>query len=789
MSAPEVPRCQFCLSDADLLKISLRMAKRMNMHYIRDRFICRNCYKRCWNVIAAAEAPPTPKPGHCIACNKTKGANEKWKEAIMLPREVLEILNCPQGVKTGDKVCRSCTLIGERKYRDMRARFSHSPLLNQSYFATLYNAVTVLNDNYASIVSMAKSLQVEEFANAVDRMCGGFFTMTESALSPLYAQSDRALDTHSKRTVNLIMSMIHMRNSRQNGYADMISDYLHLNHLSYDGHVGMGRFSSCTSPETHRRRVQLSEPPAKRRKMDCDSTFVGILDDFGWLSRPAIPTASGTFSRAESIGTIVMKEVPEFAPPIQFDNGTGHGVKNPDGTEGWRVCRCFDDQWSRCAGQSNFEVTKSLFNGQSKALAPYDTRRVPIAGSDGAIRPVSMDNVSWIDAIDVGMKTKDAIAEAIQSFVNSSPVQGYLNSGHVLFVTGDWHIFRGFVDCVESGSIPNSVVPLPGGFHISLNLQEAVFENYGPVLEIMWKLIHADTGFSFQSCLRRPLRRKFFLDLVNESWIRVREGVIQSLDSVQCGSVEINILMSMFEQVVPLSCCIYAAQLMGDLDCYVHMLCRALPVFLQLNKSHYVSCCSKLLSDLGYWKEKRPDVYSFAESKIQFLSEEEIEIAHSYIRPLVKDAPKASAAVTKVRYLDYVWEEQTEFAKSLGSGKRRSGHCLNERSWLSGDGLGRKMDDAVADLFKRILVCGGAVYIPSKKSWRTVNLGIMKDKALPLPLQMRNAKLIPDEMVRHRGTLSNFQERRFCGHKSQTLECSTCKTMYSRLLMSACSEK
>lgn len=786
MRGPATRTCQICHKGDKFHKITASMAGKLGQRHLRGRFLCHSCYAEWKGCAQAVDRRPAPSKHVCGACALQKRSTEKWFPTARLSDEKKKLLRLPEGDSAPLCVCRACALWADYHVSSQRKKAEQKSL---SLFESLSGSLSRLEEHVVELEGFAKAMDVARFKGSCDGFSEGLFTALENATCPRYGCSLPSVEKHGQRIVLLVMLMLRYRNQSVSEFAEMMSDFLSVNGMSYDGQILLAKFGLSLSPSAHSKRMKKGASQVV--DMKDGFTYVGIVDDFSWLDVSSTPNGAGNFSTGHTLGNMIVKRVPDSnGAPLSAKGLNDEPLQNWRKADAWRVEAMIDEYHGET--KTNWAVTMDLFSNLARALSPYDTRRLNVDEKS----PVSVENVVLLDCTEEGMKSKVSIARAVEHFIEVS--QECFSSGRAVIVTGDWHLYHGFSDYIgRKGPMYDQILLLPGGFHISLNLQQAVFEHYGPIIELLWRKAVPLSKFTALSCLRKPIRRKFVLDVLNESWSRVRDECLHCVQTASDGSFEAFALIQLFENVIPIACSLYAAQLEGIMDVYLSTLCRALMLFLQFGKNHYYSCCCRLLSDLHFWKQYRPDAFNFVSQNIRYLSEEEIEVFHSTIRPLVANTKTtAQQAIRKIKHFDAVKGEQFNLKKTMNSGvKRKRGFCFAEKAWLGDESECHLLDKAITDLLKSTLR-NDVILKPVRKEdhcWSTHHLGTVKDTAFPLPLQSRTELKGCSQahlrcQVVHDGWLQGIPGRHACGHVSVSGECcQACRKMYSEVVCAVCS--
>ena len=181
-------------------------------------------------------------------------------------------------------------------------------------------------------------------------------------------------------------------------------------------------------------------------------------------------------------------------------------------------------------------------------------------------------------------------------------------------------------------------------FHIGLNAQDVIITKYFPCFRLYGKeYIHpkSRTEFSITTMKMMPTMRKNFLGSLMNAWNIVKSRILLSMRSrAEIGEmlpIQWVSLHAMFVEFLPVALDIYDCSLNGAdyWNDYHKLLFRALRMFSQLGKKNYVALIAMWIGDLVYWKNYHPDLYKLVRYGLSMISEEEIELFHSTVRPLV----------------------------------------------------------------------------------------------------------------------------------------------------------
>ena len=256
--------------------------------------------------------------------------------------------------------------------------------------------------------------------------------------------------------------------------------------------------------------------------------------------------------------------------------------------------------------------------------------------------PVTLKTLRPYEVAPVDMKGLQGVVNALNRV---KPVmKEYLKTHECCPVGGDWGLYyylRKYIFSVDgwNDEIASRIVPIPGLFHIGLNCQECIVLKYESFLSALWKLIYpnAKAEFSVATTKMSPSRRKGFLGKILNAWKKIRLEILSAIEAAGNSMISVHwaCLIDLLEEFLPLSMDIYDCSLNGPdyWESYHSLLVRAMRMFARTGKKHYVCLLMMWICDLVYLKDYRPEFYKFVRTNLHRLSEEEIELFHSTIRP------------------------------------------------------------------------------------------------------------------------------------------------------------
>ena len=503
----------------------------------------------------------------------------------------------------------------------------------------------------------------------IDRYADNLFNIMMESCKPAYGKNTFKLKL---RTAVLIEHMAHMVSQKYGDSAHQMLHFFYLNDVPYDAMTQLSEMGYCSSPNSVniKGRMQIEVIAAQNSLLDTirdeNILVMLLLDDFNNVRRTIEARSNGTFSLAGHYTSICFKLIDkpkcgagEWALPSGLLDlfgdlpcgATAAGViaNNPD-REFWIHPLNVD---INLAISYVHRVVERLEINQPYLCFPVDLkyRRLdnPYAsqqrlqcrnGVDHG--PVSLDTLRPYEVAPIEMKGLQGVAMALERV--KPVISEYLKNHDYCPIGGDWGLYyylRKYLFSSDgwNDAIASRIIPLPGLFHIGLNCQECIILKYDSFLSALWKLVYpkAKTEFSVATTKMSPSRRKGFLAKIMNAWKKIRTEVLSTVamegDSII--SVQWVSLIDLLEEFLALLLNIYDCSLNGPdyWEKYHMLLVRALRMFARTGKKHYVALVMMWISDIVYWKNYKPTFYNFVRTNLHLLSEEEVELFHSTIRP------------------------------------------------------------------------------------------------------------------------------------------------------------
>jgi hypothetical protein len=580
------------------------------------------------------------------------------------------------------------------------------------------------------------------------------------------------------RTGVLLEQALHMASHKHSATQWALSDYLMMAGVSRTYRMGLFHLGigMCPSKQLHRVEQVISEADSEIASMleESGKVFMCVYDDFNSHRRTSVMTKEQRMSVSIDVTNVILKDITGTG----LDLRVGHvsGPLLPVLFSHDLVVPFFERQWENHSMRTAYWPARSECNAAlCRVLKPYGGEQRMHEGS-----PVSLDNVLLLKSLQHKFATSEGQHEVL-TFM-SEALAPYLSHSYMI-LTGDWHAYWGAMEavcCKREGF--EHVVPLPGPFHMGLNLQEAILEWFLPILNPLWKSV---AGKYFDTPVP-PLQRKNALDLLCRSWDRCRTVCIELADSGRYCPVEARMMVELFDELIPLSLDLYTCYLFGTWDEYEELLRRALHVFIQFGKSNYVHAVLLFLATVEHWKRTNPAVYERFTRNFRLFSEEEIELYHSTTRNY---AAKQKSALELSRAINFHAAKHAQMEGWMAElvGMTHGGQCVDNME----DGEER-MSEKIASLFRGVVGSERSCEYDMRRGlWVSGRLRdalgvtedvMFSDRCLPLALQHSGAVYGFPELdvsigkTTHEGAVSTRLRR--CGHRAgANVMCEACETI------------
>jgi len=506
--------------------------------------------------------------------------------------------------------------------------------------------------------------------------------------------------------------------------------------------------------------------------MDPNVELIGMYDDMNSVHIALMPSATGGKAVAARVGNVCMKNVSRLGLDLRVER-VGESLLPEKFTFDIAVPFFMRNFGSALIGVYMKERSKDM-QVWSRIVRPYGGP--PVKNPDS---PVSLDNVFLLLSSDTGFYSSSTIRQVIMEA--GARLQGYLSS-KLLITTGDFYAFWGAFELARTASGDNAylrhLVPLPGVFHMGLNAQEAVFTIFKDILSTLCGDVF---GRPMLSLPLKPLHRKYFLDLITVGWRLCRREVLRNIETAAVGSVDIIVLLNLFEEIVPVAVDIYSAYLAGDVPLFESLLMRSLRVFSQLGKERYVNCLLLYIMITEHWRSSHPEVYEKYTGSLSSFGEEEIELFHANVRPCTSRVRSSKQLARAITLHGATEAQKQEWLDVMGVPPAAGGHCREHIPDLD-----VKMKQSISKLFAHALECRSPTARAQEdaEGWVSPTLGKLNDRVFPIPLQRcTHLYKLPTVDVskfkmQNEGWLS-FRDIAVCGHpRGRTRDgCTECGKM------------
>lgn len=133
--------------------------------------------------------------------------------------------------------------------------------------------------------------------------------------------------------------------------------------------------------------------------------------------------------------------------------------------------------------------------------------------------PVSLRGVIPLSLREVNMSSIAGLRSEFRQILQRAGK--CIEGDRAMFVVGDWTTYRVLKCAVTAESSEfGRLIPLPGIFHIALNLQRGVLESFGFVFAQLWRAAFPQSTAFRADCVDKmpAARRSVLLRIVDEGW-------------------------------------------------------------------------------------------------------------------------------------------------------------------------------------------------------------------------------------------------------------------------------
>lgn len=517
-----------------------------------------------------------------------------------------------------------------------------------------------------------------------------FDNILQSVLTP--RKSENRKEKNKKIAVNIIYTLCFAL-SQQNNYLqqDQTRYFMlkNLNKEALDTERCLG--NSCSSRKSYYMRQNIGKAHIEHLNSEIEkairqqSLIVCVIDDYHCIHGLRRPSTE-KLSEAKHMCTIIIKIFPKIKAiklPTKMED-----VHNPNGISA-DICSAL------ICSQSSMEMLCQTFATIMPAWArqrffdPENERsRLHLhdyANSEDIRDLRSMDNVQLLEMNELPLKRLSNFETAL-TWVTKSSLKQYMQK-YLLLVPGDWPAQFYIRQAVYKSVYPNgklrqpenplmntrtcdhhdyslrmplsdstfttwkkemdSIVPLIGPLHISLNAREDICELYHPLIKYIYKRL-------FPGCVLagkpKPWRITLLLEIIYGGWTLIRSTVVVLFS--KCKQLQYAILFNLMDNYIPLVLMIYGVSFkLNQFGQYLKAVVRIWTMFHCFHRKHYDKAPLVWISNIGYWSQHYPELHQTFEDNIACTDEYPVENAHSIIRANTQSADDCTTISKKAKMM------------------------------------------------------------------------------------------------------------------------------------------
>lgn len=271
-----------------------------------------------------------------------------------------------------------------------------------------------------------------------------------------------------------------------------------------------------------------------------------------------------------------------------------------------------------------------------------------------------------------------------------------------------------------------SLIPFMGQFHLYLNGAELAVQQNWTFFNGLYKSIYKTQV----SLPKKPKPNKVTLLLIYafSGYLLINKILSPLLRC--CKDEQASYLQHLLEEVIPINSLVYENVFQhGSQDQYNDYLSRFFMFFSVYERHHYDKLCLSTISDLIYWKENVPEVYSVFKKHRNCIDERKIELLHAAIRTAVSSLDPTKKIVESAHVISHVREgfdellDACKLNKSVSNKKREESFTMVVRSAYY-----------IKDLVEQILLQKGmTTWTEDERSgFKTPQFGTVQTKFMPM---------------------------------------------------------
>ncbi|KAI8825651.1 uncharacterized protein EV422DRAFT_616729, partial [Fimicolochytrium jonesii] len=504
---------------------------------------------------------------------------------------------------------------------------------------------------------------MERFIDHMNTTCVGLFDMKMTMVVgdvPLKRSSkwsEKHHDRIRRRVFIAILLDLSTRHLRANYLQCWMSTQLQLSNVSTDQQTKIARVGLSLVPQHNTVRAQAAiaahEGDVSARLALPNTSAVVLVDDFNWHQGRGTPNERGKRSITRTTANVGVRtwDVSEM-PRLP----SGLGPLRPNfHTIGFAEDQHVPLQYCQLLDRTLTSYIVKRGNG-GEIRQMYDTRRLDrVCSIKNFVALASEDNPIKSDE-DMVKLYQETIILKLRPYIDESPI----------VVSGDFYVWMGthkfLTGSAEGQQHSGKFLDWPGSFHIALNMQEAAYKHWFPLLKILYKA--AFPGLVCPQVNLRPIQRVLLLSLALQAW-QLAHTPTSTAPMAHDYSWGGNVIRTFFKEHLPLM--LDAPVIITSLN-YDHfeefLVCRLL-FFIQMGKQNYVTIILCILGRMGFYRAHNIPLYKWIQNNFRYLSEEAIELWHSVIRPLIHPTMQQNQAEQRVMFKAALQEADAQEAAVL----------------------------------------------------------------------------------------------------------------------------
>ena len=281
-----------------------------------------------------------------------------------------------------------------------------------------------------------------------------------------------------------------------------------------------------------------------------------------------------------------------------------------------------------------------------------------------------MDNTKLVDSIEMPLKSCEDVLTAVNKML-SSGLQLYLDNFISPFV-GDWPMqfyIRRLVYS-DAPSLPaalQSVVPMIGPLHISLNARECVLLIFHEIFADLYSFLFWEKA----KLAKKPKawRISLLLEVIYGGWTLIRDTILSVFE--KCKNIEYLTLVNLLDNYVPLVLSIYSIVFKcNSYDLYCQSVLHCWIMFVVFHRRHYNKALLVMLSMFQHWKDNAHSMFEILHQYLVALDEYPVENFHSILRARTNETDSADQIAFKAKEIDACKHELYSFKSVFVPPKR-----------------------------------------------------------------------------------------------------------------------